>query len=151
MFQSTHPRGVRLFLPPLKGLKTIGVSIHAPARGATAAELNRHSYGFVSIHAPARGATRCVSASHTVTINGFNPRTREGCDIKPKMRLCEKCGFNPRTREGCDEIFVSPARLEVLFQSTHPRGVRPATQTASINKQKVSIHAPARGATCNRY
>ncbi len=76
----------------------------------------------VSIHAPARGATRLVSS--TATWRCFNPRTREGCDIRcgidPKQLNC----FNPRTREGCD--------LE---------------RTSLIQRIGVSIHAPARGAT----
>ena len=41
----------------------------------------------------------------------FNPRTREGCDIKWS---CIKEGlnyFNPRTREGCDLCEVVYARL----------------------------------------
>ncbi len=34
-----------------------------------------------------------------------------------------------------------------LFRSTHPRGVRPAQSAASAASQRVSIHAPAWGAT----
>ena len=76
-------------------------------------------------------------------------------------------GFNPRTRTGCD-----PTGMERLpgywFQSTHPHGVRltprpKATVSPCFNPRtrtgcdrhcwlyraytKVSIHAPARGAT----
>ena len=55
-FQSTHPHGVR----PSKTIvfsTTSSVSIHAPARGATAALLSVIIIARVSIHAPARGAT----------------------------------------------------------------------------------------------
>ena len=56
----------------------------------------------------------------------FNPRTREGCD-RPWIRGTWGgwSDFNPRTREGCDTPF----------------------QFISIYWNKISIHAPARGAT----
>ena len=56
-FQSTRPRGARR--SPLRGqLGARGISIHAPAWGATAA-LQKHTLGaIISIHAPAWGATR---------------------------------------------------------------------------------------------
>ena len=80
MFQSTRPRGARpyyapcfLFVcgvsihAPARGATTIGgitfvldiVSIHAPARGATFSAQGKGLPAWVSIHAPARGATRC--------------------------------------------------------------------------------------------
>ena len=34
--------------------------------------------------------------------------------------------FNPRTRVGCDMILRSAITFRPTFQSTHPRGVRPA-------------------------
>ena len=57
VFQSTHPRGVR-HLPP---------SRHRGCR-------------IVSIHAPAWGATSAMNVNWTMTVPGFNPRTRVGCD-----------------------------------------------------------------------
>ena len=42
------------------------------------------------------------AGTKVISLAGFNPRTREGCDRDKKrgdsLRLC----FNPRTREGCD-------------------------------------------------
>ena len=40
-----------------------------------------------------------------------------------------------------------------VFQSTHPRGVRPDAVVISMALRSVSIHAPTRGATlnCNLY
>jgi len=79
-FQSTHPRGVRQTIISTV-TQIIGVSIHAPARGAT--------YGRLVI-----GLLRWC----------FNPRTREGCD-GPSMGVALGASrFNPRTREGCDHI-----------------------------------------------
>ena len=37
--------------------------------------------------------------------------------------------------------------LVMLFQSTHPRGVRPVADGLLTLKDVVSIHAPTRGAT----
>ena len=145
-FQFTHPRGVRLSrlsarsLPAGFNSRTREgcdnlrklylhlrplVSIHAPARGATA---KRKSMNIdaknVSIHAPARGAT-----SHT-------------------------CGdffyyqsFNSRTREGCDPSTCVETASALMFQFTYPRGVRPAKIDRKATRLRVSIHAPARGAT----
>ena len=36
-----------------------------------------------------------------------------------------------------------------LFQSTHPRGVRPEGEEYTVIVKYVSIHAPTRGATLN--
>ena len=77
-FQSTHPRGVRrIGNYDFKGYQ--GISIHAPARGATRSNKGKTNMLRISIHAPARGATpmhRYAAAS----FGHFNPRTREGCD-----------------------------------------------------------------------
>ena len=62
----------------------IPVSIHAPARGATTWSPEAYPAGWVSIHAPARGATQWQMAGVDYT-EGFNPRTREGCDSYPAV------------------------------------------------------------------
>ena len=79
---------------------------------------------FVSIHAPAWGATK-LRRTYLRMILRFNPRTRVGCDS-----------------------FLTPSRAyENRFQSTHPRGVRRAEPLRDVRRRKVSIHAPAWGAT----
>ena len=145
-FQSTHPRGVRRFFA-VSSARSSWVSIHAPAWGATAAFASATRQRMVSIHAPAWGATRMK---------------------KPKLALIA-C-FNPRTRVGCDKSRFSATRTSMMFQSTHPRGVRPASRASSMGTlpvfqsthprgvrhvpqktvvcvRRVSIHAPAWGAT----
>ena len=55
--------------------------------------------------------------------------------------------FNPRTHTGCDH---TPGRVELLalmFQSTHPHGVRLELIVLNVVLSSVSIHAPTRGAT----
>ena len=76
--------------------------------------------------------------------------------------------FNPRSREGSDLIRISGATAKMLFQSTLPRGerrligrLRPLVrvfqstlprgerqiQNSKVYYTRISIHAPARGAT----
>ncbi len=55
-FQFTRPQGARPSAIGHDGVPLV-VSIHAPARGATADRMARVSDTIVSIHAPARGAT----------------------------------------------------------------------------------------------
>ena len=106
-------------------LPASGVSIHAPAGGATdSPPTMTQSIPFVSIHAPAGGAT----SSPTLMPNphpSFNPRARGGRD-PPK---------------GDEELFFD------RFQSTRPRGARRVQARLCGPAVRVSIHAPAGGAT----
>ena len=124
------------------------VSIHAPARGATDHRLARRvqqrfqstlprgerhltndlesQLNAVSIHAPARGATTCPSGTCRPS-RSFNPRSREGSDRLMSLASLIAICFNPRSREGSDAIALEVGRRE-----------------------RVSIHAPARGATSSR-
>ena len=121
-FQSTHPSGVRR-----SGLRGRGgfveISIHAPQWGATSwrgdftdamtfqsthpsgvRPVGQHvadACGNISIHAPHWGATASRRCRPRRTLN-----------------------FNPRTPVGCDAQWSFGRRLQVLFQSTHPSGVR---------------------------
>ena len=58
--------------------------------------------------------------------------------------------FNPRTRVGCDATLLEQAGDSAMFQSTHPRGVRPVARPVMQRMRLVSIHAPAWGATCGQ-
>ena len=129
-----------------KGIILFLVSIHAPAWGATCRAWSglvrnefqsTHPRGVrrqpcqsqarparVSIHAPAWGATHFLMITFNNT-TCFNPRTRVGCD------------FSSSTRRLHGEE----------FQSTHPRGVRQKRCLKLSEPEKVSIHAPAWGAT----
>ena len=103
----------------------------------------------ISIHAPARGATYNIT-NHT------------------RKRLY----FNPRAREGRDGGIMDIVTYAALFQSTRPRGARPAAQhrelstvyfnpraregrdideIATQHQSIISIHAPARGATRKQF
>ena len=56
-----------------------GVSIHAPAKGATDGKVLPRDDSEVSIHAPAKGAT-FKGQKPWLWIDSFNPRSREGSD-----------------------------------------------------------------------
>ncbi len=77
----------------------------------------------VSIHAPARGAT-WVQLASTMQGTCFNPRPREGGDLNEVASTHLARSFNPRPREGGD---IDKQKAE--------------------QRKRVSIHAPARGAT----
>ena len=127
--------------------EVINVSIHAPAWGATyreklgaynmllfqstrprgarppASQAPSKSYG-VSIHAPAWGATF------------------------PFIRTFIQCVcFNPRARVGRDFRKQKPKNARPKFQSTRPRGARLGAAILQDDAPRVSIHAPAWGAT----
>lgn len=55
--------------------------------------------------------------------------------------------FNPRTHVGYDLNGNNALSNARWFQSTHPRGVRLAAAADEPVAKRVSIHAPARGAT----
>ncbi len=123
MFQSTRPRGARL---PGRGYgsRNQRVSIHAPARGATAGSLLR---------LPA--------------VEGFNPRARAGRDNRQRYLPLPSSRFNPRARAGRDLDFNKATCPVQTFQSTRPRGARRHGHCGWHDQHSVSIHAPARGAT----
>ena len=166
-FQSTRPRGARHRRRTI--VTAFNLCFNPRAReGRDLFGFPSGGAWFVSIHAPARGATAAF-LPFSLCKKCFNPRAREGRD-RQWHKVCQRdWGFNPRAREGRDtrraqfEItgFVSihaPARgatlqffahrcKRVLFQSTRPRGARQKICSPVTLKLTVSIHAPARGAT----
>ena len=165
LFQSTHPHGVRQDPCVLHNLLFF-VSIHAPAWGATNTIIMDNLDGAVSIHAPAWGATssslltgvsvmfqsthphgvrRCCSEMGKWQ-GCFNPRTRMGCDnMGSALQNILPC-FNPRTRMGCDLIVFYNFTAEKV--SIHaPAWGATKTVLEAEDFPKVSIHAPAWGAT----
>ena len=97
-------------------------SIHAPARGATLGLRGEVIPNNVSIHAPARGATIRIFARITAPMFRSTPPHggRPKGFLCPGMNTC----FDPRPRTGGD-----------------------VTDEIKVVCPKVSIHAPARGAT----
>ena len=55
---------------------------------------------------------------------GFNPRTHMGCDSQRLHHRKQRFCFNPRTHMGCDKFIDNSELHPIMFQSTHPHGVR---------------------------
>ena len=144
-FRSTPPRGGRR--PPKPVRCTLSPFRSTPPRGGrrpTRRQARRSPD--VSIHAPARGATNrawCAAAEQ----GGFDPRPREGGDPMPSCATCGRRCFDPRPREGGDPSGSRGSPVWPRFRSTPPRGGRPLRRPSARAEGRVSIHAPARGAT----
>ena len=124
------------------------ISIHAPARGATAHLGDTEGGEGISIHAPARGATRMDRVRRTHRIfQSTLPRGERRCS---PVTTCMWQYFNPRSREGSDGLFTRDNLYVAVFQSTLPRGERLNLLYDYVTAYSISIHAPARGATTGR-
>ena len=131
------------------------ISIHAPAWGAT--ELGQADFRWrqnfnprtrvgcdimdlaaaiasapISIHAPAWGAT-VGRAMITVSTKDFNPRIRVGCDPMGvrTFHTAYKISIHAPAWGATRSHALRP-QGRARFQSTHPRGVRPACPVTTI-------------------
>ena len=85
----------------------MGVSIHAPTRGATQESLKQSKHFEVSIHAPTRGATY---VAYFPVVNLFRVSIHaptRGATINIAALLSMHDSFNPRTHTGCDVRIIS--------------------------------------------
>ena len=99
-FQSTHPRGVRRDNMP--GIRITG--------------------GFQSTHP--RGVRRSSMRARRTSALRFNPRTREGCDIlRAAARRPWLVSIHAPARGATAIVMIGVIGM-LMFQSTHPRGVR---------------------------
>ena len=144
------------------------ISIRAPAKGATVqlcymttrpkfqSALPRRERHFtplddtgqykISIRAPAKGATGLrVKSRHRE--KDFNPRSREGSDCNGCCKIRSNLYFNPRSREGSDVKIIQPNCSSFKFQSALPRRERRDLNINYPATRKISIRAPAKGAT----
>ena len=85
------------------------ISIHAPVKGATKADIKKYGPEYISIHAPVKGATSMWWTMASRETN-FNPRSREGSDDYGGGGASLIADFNPRSREGSDAYGVDDPR-----------------------------------------
>ncbi len=80
-------------------------------------------------------------------LSGFNSRTHAGCDLCSRHNThdANNVSIHAPTR-GATSVAKNPM-MPMLFQFTHPRGVRRTTFANGSYPLDVSIHAPTRGAT----
>ena len=124
VFQSTRPRGARL-LSQQTSQRRKPVSIHAPTWGAT---LRMLCWGVERITFQStrpRGARPPLSCQAHLYGFCFNPRAHVGRDKSAARRHLRSSSFNPRAHVGRDNLLASGLGVNVLFQSTRPRGARP--------------------------
>ena len=165
LYKSTLPRGERL-QSRITQCWTIYFNPRSRERSDFKAEL--HNAGQpISIHAPARGATLRKSLSisslkfQSTLPRGerlkpdfsqnlfmyFNPRSREGSDKGIDKFPCHIHYFNPRSREGSDIIYMENER-QIKISIHAPAGGATLVDHGVWPEDIISIHAPARGATC---
>jgi len=126
---------------------------------------------FVSIHAPAKGAT-CSNGCSRFWLLCFNPRSREGSDASIVFASPAERRFNPRSREGSDFLYLGES-LQLGCFNPRSREGSDIIQAARVDQihgfnprsregsdlrararfciYRVSIHAPAKGATYGNY
>ena len=123
-FQSTLPRRERLHSLRYPSC----FSLHFNPRSREGSDLGDQRAGqtnIISIHAPAKGAT--ASGNGYYLFNGdFNPRSREGSDSGMSGSSGVIDNFNPRSREGSDKGADVLSLPLFVFQSTLPRRERHA-------------------------
>ena len=99
----------------------------------------------ISIHAPAKGATALQQTK------ARNHRFQSTLPQRERLRWSDKNDryeyFNPRSREGSDGCEACVARASGKFQSTLPRRERLSPFFPTPVAITISIHAPAKGAT----
>ena len=123
LFQSTLPHGERPEYRYFPSMIT-GISIHAPAWGATQRLRPSCKKRSISIHAPAWGATAYHGEGVCADLY-FNPRSRMGSDYITNLNRSVSRYFNPRSRMGSDDCVCAFACSVIAFQSTLPHGERP--------------------------
>ena len=131
LFQSTHPRGVRLMFTQILLIIIVFQSTHPRGVRRLRSLLVNLPILFQSTHP--RGV-RLLKRHLLQQLCCFNPRTHEGCDTF--VLDYKQIGFvsiHAPTRGATDNNLCSDELIK--FQSTHPRGVRRFTILFSRNTQ----------------
>ena len=128
-----------------------GVSIHAPAWGATNAAITRSSVSFRFNPRARVGRDTFFNSITSVYLMFQSTRPRGARPYTPQYEAKLFVGFNPRARVGRDARQSDKRREYRKFQSTRPRGARRECGDVYEHCKQVSIHAPAWGATSMEY
>ena len=124
MFQSTHPRGVRRELSQDDSRRRKFQSTHPRGVRRDTPHSGRSDLVFQSTHP--RGVRLAIDQNLQRPSEGFNPRTREGCDITLSGQSLHHLMFQSTHPRGVRHEGFHSDFNHLLFQSTHPRGVRQA-------------------------
>ena len=143
MFQSTHPRRVRLMAMCAAAFPGVFQSTHPRRVRLTYSSLGRSIFCFNPRTHVGCDVGQLPYTNHVLCFNprthvgcdlqlrplhlcadSFNPRTHVGCDLRMPRPSPAVPGFNPRTHVGCDCVACRDDYRNMWFQSTHPRRVR---------------------------
>ena len=127
-FQFTHPGGVRQ-KATTKRVNENGFQFTHPGGVRRLEQYDAIECAIVSIHAPGRGATLPIVLY--LPASRFNSRTREGCDdvVRSAVLRCTTVSIHAPGRGATSKDFRW--WRSVLFQFTHPGGVRPGSSARS--------------------
>ena len=147
----------------------MGISIHAPTRGATnsasaavllslifQSTLPREERPYWSPLIETLGIFQSTLPREErpdslnlffYVLSDFNPRSHERSDGFYVACLIFGADFNPRSHERSDCFRICNKAHSLLFQSTLPREERLITRCHRLSNLPISIHAPTRGAT----
>ncbi len=147
MFQSTLPRGERHLVIIIFISSLLCFNPRSRAGSDSTPDLDVEFDG-VSIHAPARGATDYCDAQYA-NAQSFNPRSRAGSDIILQKVIIEqiKVSIHAPARGATTHL---PSQIQQMTDVSIHAPARGATRVQTLTSDKldsVSIHAPARGAT----
>ena len=130
IFQSTLPRRERL---PCSCLYRLRRYFNPRSReGSDVCACRDCLRPGISIHAPAKGATGSIDTALTTGSN-FNPRSREGSDKILAKSHHRGTYFNPRSREGSDTV------CRLYFPPSLYFNPRSREGSDSKDKQKICI------------
>ena len=126
-----------------------GISIRAPARGATLLHAGTAYQWCISIRAPARGATITSNRSvRLIRISIRAPARGATCTFTHILSIRQFQSALPRgERRRADDR----GRRNIIFQSALPRGERLVPGVEKLIAELISIRAPARGATLLQF
>ena len=128
-FQSTPPHGGRLFHCVVWFY--VGPFQSTPPHGGRREIIcSSVQFGGVSIHAPARGATGYVQEQST-RAGSFNPRPRTGGDTRCVHPWGDIAGFQSTPPQRGATLCITRQNELALFQSTPPHGGRLRSDAAS--------------------
>ena len=105
-----------------------------------------HEYCNDDFNPRSREGSDDVGVGCVYQTDDFNPRSREGSDIKLFQHSNVLDYFNPRSREGSDYTRAASAKHSDYFNPRSREGSDDA-EVEAVNSAKISIHAPAKGAT----
>ena len=143
-FQSTLPRRERR---TSRCNSSVGPQFQStlPRRERRNASTWTYPRKHISIHAPAKGATAFLVTPSLKTIfqSTLPRRERHGGGVK---KFTIKRDFNPRSREGSDRVSLLYLPSNLISIHAPAKGATYLYGESDMSKE-ISIHAPAKGAT----